>query len=127
MERLLALLATPVLAVLPLLAFVHSQTHVDPHAPHGDHRPHRGGDVVMLGDVHVEVVRTDAVVHLYLSDPVRRPLPPGEGRAVHADGSSTPLATEGDHLVARGRAARFAEHYEIVPASGAPLVVPAPP
>ena len=50
--------------------------------PHEDHTAHHGGYVGMLGDVHVELVRT--AVHewrLYLSDAVRAPVDAAGGTA----------------------------------------------
>lgn len=47
--------------------------------PHADHAPRHGGVVTMEGDLHVEiVVAADGAVDLYVSDSVRRPIPPSE-------------------------------------------------
>jgi hypothetical protein len=44
--------------------------------PHGDHRPHHGGLVLMDGDLHFEVVFDSGGHHrVYLSDAVRNELP----------------------------------------------------
>lgn len=49
--------------------------------PHGDHNPRHGGVVTMSGDHHVEiVVRRDGGVQLWLTDAVRQPIAPAEGR-----------------------------------------------
>lgn len=44
--------------------------------PHGDHTPHRGGMVLMNGDVHYEVVLSrDGKHRIWFSDAVRADLP----------------------------------------------------
>jgi hypothetical protein len=44
--------------------------------PHGDHSPHRGGMVLMNGDIHYEVVFSrDGRHRVWFSDPVRADLP----------------------------------------------------
>src|SRR6185503_6562068 len=49
--------------------------------PHGDHDPKHGGVVTMNGDLHVEmVVAPSGGVLLYMSDAVRRPISPAEGK-----------------------------------------------
>lgn len=43
---------------------------------HGDHSPHKGGLVLMNGDIHYEVVfARDGAHHIWFSDPVRAELP----------------------------------------------------
>jgi hypothetical protein len=45
-------------------------------APHGDHNPHHGGAVLMLRDLHYEIVFEPAGrVVVYFSDAVRKDLP----------------------------------------------------
>lgn len=45
-------------------------------APHGDHSPHKGGMVLMNGDMHYEVVFSrDGKHRIWFSDPVRAELP----------------------------------------------------
>lgn len=44
--------------------------------PHGDHSPHRGGMVLMNGDIHYEVVLSrDGAHRIWFTDPVRADLP----------------------------------------------------
>lgn len=56
-------------------------TAVDPQhrnltEPHGDHSPHRGGMVLMNGDIHYEVVLSrDGAHRIWFTDPVRSELP----------------------------------------------------
>lgn len=56
-------------------------TPVDPQhqgltEPHGDHTPHKGGMVLMNGDVHYEVVLSREGAHrIWFSDAVRAELP----------------------------------------------------
>lgn len=43
---------------------------------HGDHSPHKGGMVLMNGDIHYEVVfARDGAHHIWFTDPVRAELP----------------------------------------------------
>ncbi len=69
-------------------------------AAHADHAPHHGGVLGMVGDVHLEVVRRDGVIEVYLSDAYRRPLPARGGRLVFEDGPTVPLVRNGRYLTA---------------------------
>jgi hypothetical protein len=50
--------------------------HENVVGPHGDHTPHRGGMVLMNGDVHYEVVLSrDGKHRIWFTDAVRNDLP----------------------------------------------------
>lgn len=50
--------------------------HQGMSGPHGDHSPHRGGMVLMNGDIHYEVVLSRTGAHrIWFTDPVRADLP----------------------------------------------------
>ncbi len=62
-------------AATPAAASADSQ-HQGLTAPHGDHSPHKGGMVLMNGDMHYEVVFSrDGKHRIWFSDPVRAELP----------------------------------------------------
>ena len=60
----------------PAAAAAADPQHQGLTAPHGDHSPHKGGMVLMNGDMHYEVVFSrDGKHHVWFSDPVRAELP----------------------------------------------------
>lgn len=60
----------------PAAAADNDPQHQNLTAPHGDHSPHRGGMVLMNGDIHYEVVFSrDGRHRVWFSDPVRADLP----------------------------------------------------
>lgn len=81
--------------------------------PHGDHSPHRGGMVLMNGDIHYEVVfARDGAHRIWFTDPVRSDLPasvasdvtmiisrPGEADEV----LTLAIDDTGESWIARGR------------------------
>lgn len=57
--------------------------HQNVRGPHGDHTPHRGGMVLMNGDVHYEVVfAKDGRHQVWFTDAVRSDLPASVATAV---------------------------------------------
>ena len=63
--------ATPATAPMP-----GDAQHQGITDPHGDHNPHKGGMVLMNGDVHYEVVLSKEGAHrIWFSDAVRAELP----------------------------------------------------
>jgi uncharacterized membrane protein YphA (DoxX/SURF4 family) len=84
--------------------------------PHADHEPRHGGVVTMMGDLHVEmVVAPSGEVLLYVSDAVRRPIPPSEAKGtvqIERPGFKTTLPLRADSAGA-------------LLAAGPPLQVPA--
>ena len=69
--------ATPPTAQAPPAAAATADPqHQGLTAPHGDHSPHKGGMVLMNGDMHYEVVFSREGRHrIWFSDPVRSELP----------------------------------------------------
>ena len=60
----------------PAAAAAADPQHQGLTAPHGDHSPHKGGMVLMNGDMHYEVVFSREGRHrVWFSDPVRAELP----------------------------------------------------
>ena len=69
--------ATPPAAQAPPAAAATADPqHQGLTAPHGDHSPHKGGMVLMNGDMHYEVVLSrDGAHRIWFTDPVRAELP----------------------------------------------------
>lgn len=73
--------SNPPEAPAPAITPAPPATPVDPQHqgltdPHGDHTPHKGGMVLMNGDVHYEVVLSREGAHrIWFSDAVRAELP----------------------------------------------------
>jgi uncharacterized membrane protein YphA (DoxX/SURF4 family) len=89
--------------------------------PHADHEPRHGGVVTMMGDLHVEmVVAPSGEVLLYVSDAVRRPIPPSEAKGavrIERPGFNTTLPLRVDSstaLIAVGPPPRVAANYTYV-------------
>ncbi len=68
--------------------------------PHADHAPHHGGELVMIGDDHLELVVSDDRVELWTSDALRRPLVPRAGSVAFDGGAAQPLRWDAHRLTA---------------------------
>src|SRR5262249_42581535 len=79
--------------------FLHYASFGGSAPPHADHEPHYGGQLGMIGDQHIEVVRRRGRVEVFVSDARRRPLHPLHGWAVFDRGQARPLAWT-DHRLA---------------------------
>ncbi len=87
-----------VLASLPFLHFAHFGEH---GAAHADHEPRHGGQLGMVGDYHVEVVRRRGQVQVFVSDAWRRPIESARAWAVFDDGPPQPLGWSNHRHVGR--------------------------
>ncbi|MGE0812541.1 MAG: hypothetical protein AB7O28_20220 [Vicinamibacterales bacterium] len=68
--------APPAQTAAPAAAAPVDPQHQGITEPHGDHTPHRGGMVLMNGDVHFEVVLSREGKHrIWFTDAVRADLP----------------------------------------------------
>lgn len=68
--------AAPAATAPPQTAAPADPEHQGLTEPHGDHTPHKGGMVLMNGDVHYEVVLSREGAHrIWFSDGVRAELP----------------------------------------------------
>ena len=101
------------LATLPYWRFVPLGGAL---APHMDHEPRHGGQLGMVGDHHIEVVRRRGQVEVFVSDAVRREVRPQRGWVVFDRSATTPLAWEDHRLVGPDRGgAREIEARVILP------------
>jgi hypothetical protein len=86
------------LGAVPFLRYRLATPHPTAHA---DHAPRHGGILGMVGDHHLEVVRRDGSVEVYVTDAYRRPIAASGGRVEFDTGRTEPLARTGGRLVAR--------------------------
>ena len=73
-------------------------SHADADA-HGDHEPWYGGQLGMVGDDHIELVRSERGTEVYVSDAWRRPIRPGSAWVVVDGGPRIDLDPEDDAAV----------------------------
>ncbi len=59
------------LATLPFWPYLVALRAIEPHT---DHAPRHGGQLAMVGDHHIEVVRRRGLVEVFVSDAQRRPV-----------------------------------------------------
>lgn len=85
-----------VLATLPFLHFTHLGEHAEAHT---DHEPRHGGQLGMVGDHHIELVRRRGEVQVFVSDAWRRPVQPSSGSVTFDGGAPQPLAWRNHRLV----------------------------
>ena len=91
LEWIAALIVGSVLGAIPFLNYGIGGAHVHAGAPHSDHEARHGGQVLMLGDHHIELVDRGASIELYLSDASRRPVRPNWVSVSFDGGPETPV------------------------------------
>src|SRR5512139_186450 len=87
-SRLTAVVAGLVLATFPFLHYAHLGGHGEAHA---DHEPHHGGQLGMVGDHHIELVRHRGQIQVFVSDASRRPVQPAQGWITFDGSAAMPL------------------------------------
>ena len=91
----LAIAAGLALGTLPFLRYVHLG---HPALPHSDHEPRHGGQLVMVGNHHIELLRGHGNVEVFVSDAHRVPVQPVRGHVVYDDGPREILVVDGDRM-----------------------------
>ena len=78
-----------------------SPVHGDQGSPtsHVDHEPWYGGQLGMVGDDHIELVRTERGTEVYVSDAWRRPVKPASAWVVVDGGPHIDLQPDEDAAV----------------------------
>jgi hypothetical protein len=92
-------------------------------AAHTDHEPRHGGQLGMVGDHHVEVVRRGGRVEVFVSDAKRRPIVPASGRVVFDRETEASLAWENFRLTAPDRQATVLLETRVILADGGELAM----
>ncbi|MDX2166061.1 MAG: hypothetical protein SF182_03330 [Deltaproteobacteria bacterium] len=88
------------LFALPFLSLgVGGHVH-DATGPHLDHWPRHGGQLMMVGDSHLEIVDAPPAIEVYASDARRWPLTPRSARVALDGTPPRPLDWERGRLVA---------------------------
>jgi hypothetical protein len=102
--RIIAAVAGGVLlASMPFLHFGHlGGGHNEAHA---DHEARHGGQLGMVGDYHIELVRQRGEVQVFVSDAWRRPIEPVGGWVTFDDDALQPLTWTNHRLVGVDRTA----------------------
>ena len=93
---LAAVIAGLALATFPFLRYAGGRMH---RGPHMDHTAHYGGLLGMSGDHHVELLRREGRVEVFVSDAERRPLAVSSGRITFDGLGVMPLLKSDDRLV----------------------------
>lgn len=123
MTRPGALVAGALLFALPLLQSGLGQTHRDGNTPHMDHTPRHGGVLLMIGQVHLEIVERARTIDVYPSDSMRRPLRPASGSVRFDDHAARALEWSGYRLTAPMPPRYGAAEYNIAFHDGPPLSI----
>ena len=84
------------LATLPFLHYATGGGHTGPHE---NHAARHGGQLGMVGDYHLEVVRRDGRIEVFVSDAYRHPVAPTRGWMRFDQGPQQPLRWERYRLV----------------------------
>lgn len=124
LSRGIALVSGAVLFALPFLQSGLGDTHAD--ALHMDHDPHHGGSLLMLGTHHLEVVRTDVGLEVYLSDASRRPERETFATVAFDDAAPQTLQWSGYRLVVAAPASWREAEYRIGVVGEPPLTIRLP-
>ena len=116
----LAVVAGLLLGTIPFARYAHFDGRAEAHA---DHEPHHGGQLGMVGDHHVELVRRGGRVEVYVSDAWRRAVRPTRGSIAFEDGAEQPLAWKDGRLVATDRETATTATLVVVLSDGTRLAI----
>ena len=98
-----ALIVGAYLGAAPFLRYAHLGAEL---VPHGDHAARHGGELVMVGDHHLELVRRGDAIEAFVSDAVRRPVRPLRAEASFDGGDPIPLHWVDRRLRTEARSSR---------------------
>jgi hypothetical protein len=83
------------LAATPFLRYAHPGADL---LPHSDHAPRHGGQLQMIGDHHIELLRKPGRIEAFVSDAKRAPLRPARGEVAFGDSPKVALRWENHRL-----------------------------
>jgi hypothetical protein len=95
-------------------------------ALHMDHSPHHGGQLLMLGNHHLEIVQKDEVLELFVSDAERRPIRPESATIAFDRERERPFTWSSYRMTVSRPAAWEWADYRIDLVSGPPLTIRLP-
>ena len=108
------------LASLPFSPYLAGLGGIEPHA---DHAPRHGGQLAMVGEHHIEVVRRRGTVEVFLSDARRRPIDALSGLVVFDGQEQVGLEHGSDRWRAPDRAAAHEVEAIMLLADGTRLAI----
>jgi hypothetical protein len=95
-------------------------------ALHMDHAPHHGGQLLMLGNHHLEIVEKGGELELFVSDAQRRPLRPEAATITFDNQPVRTFAWSGYRMTVSRPAAYEWADYRIALANDPPLAIRLP-
>lgn len=117
----LALGIGSVLFVVPFAPYGLTGNHQHGEGAHMDHQPRHGGHLLMLQDVHLELVERPDRIELYLSDAERRPLRPSSCEVSFDARDPVPCRWRGYRSVVEKPARAKTGDYQLTSADGTVL------
>jgi hypothetical protein len=108
------------LATLPFWRYVPMSGGIGAHM---DHEPRHGGQLGMIGEHHVEVVRRRGRVEVFVSDATRRSVRPRSGTLVFDREQQAPLTWDDHRMTAADMPAALDVEARVVLDDGSELAI----